>query len=252
MVSKRMKTEYMKKFKGPKWDTYSSCYTDLVQYRNTRRLLEQAHIPWVWTGWDSSSSSSSGSGASTPRVQERGEGCTPASQLAAPQEPRELPHRQIEPPPTERSRIEPPPTERSRIEPPPTERSRIEPPPTERSRIEPPPTERSTGSKWLAGTVIAKEGNRILVIKLTNGQICRKHVDQTKRRFSNPIEEAEEEHDVKFTPPQVTEHRNQVEESLVTLGSPDRPEAPQTADTQASAQLRRSTRERKPLERLNL
>uniref|UniRef100_UPI00398E509E centriole, cilia and spindle-associated protein-like isoform X1 n=1 Tax=Pristiophorus japonicus TaxID=55135 RepID=UPI00398E509E len=167
MVSKRMKTEYMKKFKGPKWDTYSSCYTDLVQYRNTRRLLEQAHIPWVWTGWDSSSSSSSGSGASTPRVQERGEGCTPASQLAAPQEPRELPHRQIEPPPTERSRIEPPPTERSRIEPPPTERSRIEPPPTERSRIEPPPTERSTEKE-----IILEANQKDKNDERTKGELC--------------------------------------------------------------------------------
>uniref|UniRef100_UPI00398F7DFC citrate synthase-lysine N-methyltransferase CSKMT, mitochondrial isoform X1 n=2 Tax=Pristiophorus japonicus TaxID=55135 RepID=UPI00398F7DFC len=113
------------------------------------------------------------------------------------------------------------------------------------------------GPNRLAGTVVAKEGNRILVVKLTNGQICCKHVDQTKRRFSNPIEEAEEEHDIEFTPPQVTEHRNQREESPVTVGSPDRPEAPQTADTQASAQqpepqLRHSTRECKPPERLNL
>uniref|UniRef100_UPI00398E619F citrate synthase-lysine N-methyltransferase CSKMT, mitochondrial isoform X3 n=1 Tax=Pristiophorus japonicus TaxID=55135 RepID=UPI00398E619F len=116
---------------------------------------------------------------------------------------------------------------------------------------------RAKGPNRLAGTVVAKEGNRILVVKLTNGQICCKHVDQTKRRFSNPIEEAEEEHDIEFTPPQVTEHRNQREESPVTVGSPDRPEAPQTADTQASAQqpepqLRHSTRECKPPERLNL
>ncbi|XP_067900311.1 centriole, cilia and spindle-associated protein-like isoform X1 [Heterodontus francisci] len=63
MMSKRMKTEYMKKFKGPKWEIHSGCYSDLVQYRNMRRLLEQAHIPWVWSGWDSDSDS----GSSTPR-----------------------------------------------------------------------------------------------------------------------------------------------------------------------------------------
>ncbi|XP_072907262.1 centriole, cilia and spindle-associated protein-like [Hemitrygon akajei] len=116
-MTKRMKTEYMKKFKGPKWDNYGSCYSDLVQYRNMRRILEQAHIPWVWTGWDTSSNSSSG--ASTPRVQEQpwGTTCLADSLLAAPQEPGG-------PPPAERSRTEPPPAERSRTEPPPAERSR--------------------------------------------------------------------------------------------------------------------------------
>ncbi|XP_062912115.1 centriole, cilia and spindle-associated protein-like [Mobula hypostoma] len=126
-MTKRMKTEYMKKFKGPKWDNCGSCYSDLVQYRNMRRILEQAHIPFVWTGWDTSSNSSSD--ASTPRVQEQpwGTNCPTDSLLPAPQEPGE-------PPPAERSRTEPPPAERSRTEPPPAERSRTEPPPAERSR----------------------------------------------------------------------------------------------------------------------
>ncbi|XP_072121491.1 centriole, cilia and spindle-associated protein-like [Mobula birostris] len=145
-MTKRMKTEYMKKFKGPKWDNCGSCYSDLVQYRNMRRILEQAHIPFVWTGWDTSSNSSSG--ASTPRVQEQpwGTNCPTDSLLPAPQEPGEPPpaeRSRSEPPPAERSRTEPPPAERSRTEPPPAERSRTEPPPAERSRTEPPPAERS-------------------------------------------------------------------------------------------------------------
>ncbi|XP_059842081.1 centriole, cilia and spindle-associated protein-like [Hypanus sabinus] len=134
-MTKRMKTEYMKKFKGPKWDNYGSCYSDLVQYRNMRRILEQAHIPWVWTGWDTSSNSSSG--ASTPGVQEQpwGTTCLADSLLAAPQVPGGSP-------PAERPRTEPPPAERPRTEPPPAERPRTEPPPAERPRTEPPPAER--------------------------------------------------------------------------------------------------------------
>ncbi|XP_041060553.1 centriole, cilia and spindle-associated protein-like [Carcharodon carcharias] len=62
-MAKRMKSEYMKQFKGPQWEIHSSCYSDRLQYRNMRRLLEQAHIPWIWSGWDSDSSS----GSSTPR-----------------------------------------------------------------------------------------------------------------------------------------------------------------------------------------
>ncbi|XP_072363500.1 centriole, cilia and spindle-associated protein-like isoform X3 [Scyliorhinus torazame] len=62
-MAKRMKTEYMKQFKGPQWEMYSTCYSDGLQYRNMRRLLEQAHIPLIWSGWDSDSSS----GSSSPR-----------------------------------------------------------------------------------------------------------------------------------------------------------------------------------------
>ncbi|XP_064177592.1 centriole, cilia and spindle-associated protein-like isoform X2 [Anguilla rostrata] len=64
MVTKKIRTEYMKKFKDPKWETYSKCYEDSLKYRLTRRLLEQAHKPWFWEGWDSGSESS---GRSTPR-----------------------------------------------------------------------------------------------------------------------------------------------------------------------------------------
>ncbi|XP_078261850.1 centriole, cilia and spindle-associated protein isoform X2 [Rhinoraja longicauda] len=77
-MTRRMKTEYMRMFTGPRWDTYGSCYRDLVQYRGLRRLLEQAHRPWVWTGWDSGSAS--GSGASTPPPDQ----CCSATRLLAP------------------------------------------------------------------------------------------------------------------------------------------------------------------------
>ncbi|XP_072437721.1 centriole, cilia and spindle-associated protein-like isoform X2 [Chiloscyllium punctatum] len=60
-MAKRMKTEYMKQFRGPSWEVYGSCYSALLEYRGMRRLLEQAHVPWIW---DSASGSSSGS--STP------------------------------------------------------------------------------------------------------------------------------------------------------------------------------------------
>ncbi|KAI4874634.1 hypothetical protein NFI96_031130 [Prochilodus magdalenae] len=63
MVTKRIRSEYMKKFKDPKWETYAKCYEDLVRYRLSRRLLEQAHNAWFWGEWGSDTESS---GKSTP------------------------------------------------------------------------------------------------------------------------------------------------------------------------------------------
>uniref|UniRef100_H3ABT7 Centriole, cilia and spindle associated protein n=1 Tax=Latimeria chalumnae TaxID=7897 RepID=H3ABT7_LATCH len=63
MVAKRIKTEYMKKFKDPKWEAYGRCYEEMVRYRETRRLLEHAHSPWMWEEWEGSSDSSSSGGA---------------------------------------------------------------------------------------------------------------------------------------------------------------------------------------------
>ncbi|XP_037546550.1 centriole, cilia and spindle-associated protein [Nematolebias whitei] len=65
MVTKKVRTEYMKKFRDPKWETFSKCYEDSLKYRLTRRLMEHSHRPWVWEGWDSASDSS---GWSTPRL----------------------------------------------------------------------------------------------------------------------------------------------------------------------------------------
>ncbi|XP_063048063.1 centriole, cilia and spindle-associated protein [Engraulis encrasicolus] len=62
MVTKRIRSEYMKKFKDPKWDSYSRCYEELLKYRLTRRLLEQSHNPWFWGEWSSETS-----GKSTPQ-----------------------------------------------------------------------------------------------------------------------------------------------------------------------------------------
>lgn len=65
MVTKKIRTEYMKKFKDPKWETFSKCYEDSLKYRLTRRVMEHSHKPWFWEGWDSGSESS---GWSTPRL----------------------------------------------------------------------------------------------------------------------------------------------------------------------------------------
>eukprot|EP00061_Rhincodon_typus_P001844 g15936.t1 len=62
-MAKRMKSEYMKQFQGPSWEVYGSCYSALFEYRSMRRLLEQAHVPWIW---DPASESGSSSGCSTP------------------------------------------------------------------------------------------------------------------------------------------------------------------------------------------
>ncbi|KAM4602634.1 centriole, cilia and spindle-associated protein [Polymixia lowei] len=63
VVIKRIRTEYMNKFKDPKWESYTKCYEDMLKYRLTRRLLEHTHSPWFWN--DSDSGSESG-GSSIP------------------------------------------------------------------------------------------------------------------------------------------------------------------------------------------
>lgn len=65
MVTKKIRTEYMKKFKDPRWETFSKCYEDSLKYRLTRRVMEHSHKPWFWEGWDSGSESS---GWSTPKL----------------------------------------------------------------------------------------------------------------------------------------------------------------------------------------
>uniref|UniRef100_A0A3Q3WXC5 Centriole, cilia and spindle-associated protein a n=1 Tax=Mola mola TaxID=94237 RepID=A0A3Q3WXC5_MOLML len=57
MVTRRNRSEYMKKFKDPKWETYTKCYEEMLKYRLTRRLLEQTHKPWFWSGSDTDSDS---------------------------------------------------------------------------------------------------------------------------------------------------------------------------------------------------
>ncbi|XP_074487404.1 centriole, cilia and spindle-associated protein isoform X2 [Sebastes fasciatus] len=65
MVTKKIRTEYMKKFRDPKWETFSKCYEDSLKYRLTRRVMEHSHKPWFWEGWDNGSDSS---GWSTSRL----------------------------------------------------------------------------------------------------------------------------------------------------------------------------------------
>uniref|UniRef100_A0A8C9EGM8 Centriole, cilia and spindle associated protein n=1 Tax=Pavo cristatus TaxID=9049 RepID=A0A8C9EGM8_PAVCR len=59
--ARRVKTEYMKRFKEPKWESCGACYLELLRYRLSRRLLEQAHRPWLWDGWEQDSVGGSGS-----------------------------------------------------------------------------------------------------------------------------------------------------------------------------------------------
>lgn len=54
----------MKKFKDPKWDTYSKCYEETLKYRLARRLLEHSHNPWFWG--ESDTDSDSGGRSPTP------------------------------------------------------------------------------------------------------------------------------------------------------------------------------------------
>lgn len=60
-AAKKIRTEYMKKFREPKWETFSKCYQDSVRYRLSRRVMEHTHRPLFGDGWDSGSDSSTGS-----------------------------------------------------------------------------------------------------------------------------------------------------------------------------------------------
>ncbi|XP_061846950.1 centriole, cilia and spindle-associated protein isoform X2 [Colius striatus] len=59
--ARRVKTEYMKRFKEPQWESCGACYLELLHYRLSRRLLEQAHRPWLWDGWEQDSGGGGGS-----------------------------------------------------------------------------------------------------------------------------------------------------------------------------------------------
>ncbi|KAF3823821.1 hypothetical protein GH733_006825 [Mirounga leonina] len=96
-----VKSEYMKRYREPRWDEYGPCYRELLHYRLGRRLLEQAHAPWLWDDWgpagasdDSASSASSGAGVPAPQ-------CAPASPPAEPAA-REGPERRARGPAEER------------------------------------------------------------------------------------------------------------------------------------------------------
>ncbi|XP_036925342.1 centriole, cilia and spindle-associated protein [Sturnira hondurensis] len=66
-----VKSEYMKRYREPRWEEYAVCYRELLHYRLGRRLLEQAHAPWLWDDWgpagNSDDSASSGAGSPTPQ-----------------------------------------------------------------------------------------------------------------------------------------------------------------------------------------
>uniref|UniRef100_A0A670Z4E7 Centriole, cilia and spindle associated protein n=1 Tax=Pseudonaja textilis TaxID=8673 RepID=A0A670Z4E7_PSETE len=72
LPSRCVKSEYMKCFKEPKWEACGPCYQELLRYRLSRRLLEQAHRPWFWDDWEQDSSLNGSSGG--------GSGSSPSSQ----------------------------------------------------------------------------------------------------------------------------------------------------------------------------
>lgn len=73
MVTRRIRSEYMKKFKDPKWESYAKCYDELLKYRLTRRLLEQTHNPWFWSGSDTDSETGGRSPPAPGKDQEQAE-----------------------------------------------------------------------------------------------------------------------------------------------------------------------------------
>ncbi|KAM3931241.1 centriole, cilia and spindle-associated protein [Leptodactylus fuscus] len=83
MHCKTLRSEYMKRFKDPHWEAYRNCYEEMLKYRLGRRLLEHAHNPWLWDGWEGSSGSSSGHSTPPPK---QCEPLTTAPQKPAPAE----------------------------------------------------------------------------------------------------------------------------------------------------------------------
>lgn len=73
MVTRRIRSEYMKKFKDPKWESYAKCYEELLKYRLTRKLLEQTHNPWFWSGSDTDSETGGKSPPAPSKDQEQAE-----------------------------------------------------------------------------------------------------------------------------------------------------------------------------------
>ncbi|XP_032955524.1 centriole, cilia and spindle-associated protein isoform X2 [Rhinolophus ferrumequinum] len=87
-----VKSEYMKRYREPCWDEYAPCYRERLHYRLGRRLLEQAHAPWLWDDWgpagasdDSASSASSGAGSPAPQCAP--DSPPPPAEPGAPEEP---------------------------------------------------------------------------------------------------------------------------------------------------------------------
>lgn len=68
-AARKVRSEYMKKYRNPKWDACSKNYEDSVKYRVNRRVMEQTHNPLFWDGWDSGSESLS-SGRSSPKFKD--------------------------------------------------------------------------------------------------------------------------------------------------------------------------------------
>ncbi|TSK18048.1 Centriole, cilia and spindle-associated protein [Bagarius yarrelli] len=73
-ATKKIRSEYMKKFREPRWETFTKCYQDSVKYRLSRRLMEHTHRPLFGNGWDSGTDSS---GRSSPKVKEGTESSNP-------------------------------------------------------------------------------------------------------------------------------------------------------------------------------
>ncbi|KAM4828782.1 centriole, cilia and spindle-associated protein [Thomomys bottae] len=73
-----VKSEYMKRYREPRWDEFAACYRELRRYRLGRRLLEQAHAPWLWDAWGPDGASD-GSAASSPAAP------SPAPRAASPE-----------------------------------------------------------------------------------------------------------------------------------------------------------------------
>ncbi|XP_071068575.1 centriole, cilia and spindle-associated protein [Dasypus novemcinctus] len=80
-----VKSEYMKRFRAPRWDVHAPCYRELLLYRLGRRLLEQAHRPWLWA--DPGPAAPPPGPAAPEAPQRPGSGAARGAEAAGPQDP---------------------------------------------------------------------------------------------------------------------------------------------------------------------
>uniref|UniRef100_H0XXQ1 Centriole, cilia and spindle associated protein n=1 Tax=Otolemur garnettii TaxID=30611 RepID=H0XXQ1_OTOGA len=73
-----VKSEYKKSFQDPRWEEHGRYYRELLLYRWGRRLLEQAHVPWLWEDWGCASASDDSASSVSSSSQGPVAQCAPA------------------------------------------------------------------------------------------------------------------------------------------------------------------------------
>jgi hypothetical protein len=102
------------------------------------------------------------------------------------------------------------------------------------------------GPAWLTGSIVDTLGSLSLQVKLTDGRIVRRHIDHVRANFNSPNDLEDEDDDF-------GQAGEEVDPEVPTPTPTEIPPAPPTTvqpqtprPTQPNAELRHSTRARKP------